>query len=258
MAPTDPRNERDLILLRTDPRALVVEYQDTIRTIVAKYIRTGMFRPADFDDVVQVVCERFLLALPVIGKQFNGSTLVRTYVSAVLRNICLQIVRNRRREGAKMPVMVDYGRDPPAPNQHTHTRTFVALEIAAFSAIVAQFGKDRGKLLLMLKLRYRLPIVTDDILSWCPACSRADQNMLLSAFAGDYIAKTDKEIHRILLRVAQKAEGKRLSTDHFRSWTRSRIDEILSLLNGSPPISAHTEETLRLLVEDFFSPFLLK
>lgn len=246
------------MLLRTDAHALVVEYQETIRIIVRTFIRSGLFSRGEYEDVVQAVSERFLRALPAISKQFNGSTLVRTYVSAVLRNICLQIARKQKKDRANLPILEDCLSDPPARDQHTHTRTFVGLEIAAFRAIVTQYGKDRGKLLFMLKLRYRLAITAHDILSWMPACSPIDQRTLLSAFGGEYSAKTDMEIHQVLFPIAQKARAKGVTPDYFRSWTKARINEILSILNGSPPISAHTEETLRLLVEDFFSPFLLK
>lgn len=92
----DRRNATDLDLLRSDPRGLLVRHQETIGIIVHTYVRSGMFHPADAEDVIQQVNAELLEKLPRIRAQFNGSTLVRTYLSSIIRHICLNLHKKRR------------------------------------------------------------------------------------------------------------------------------------------------------------------
>ena len=55
-----------------------------------------------------------------------------------------------------------------------------------------------------------------------------------------------------------KNEKKSNSIDAVRKWTDSKISEIIQLLNGNPKKMNYNEDTLKTLVDDFFSPFLLE
>ena len=244
--------------MREDPAQLVVEYQGTIDTIVGKFVRSGMFAPGQSDDVVQMVSEGVLKRLESIRSHFNGSTLVRTYLSVIIRNICLEIRRTTApRQQAEISVP-DQRSFAASPVDDPSSQVIIAEEVLTFNAILIQFGRNLPKLLLMLKLRFHLLITTADILKWDPDCRRTDLDYLMNLFGKNYDAMPDQDIYRAITPVMNEGEGKQNTSDALRKWTSSRINEILELLNGSPPIGAHTEETLKILVEDHFSPFLIR
>jgi len=251
-------NTRELELLRNDPGGFLLAYQDIIHIIVRKYIASGMFAPDEHDDVVQTVNETLLRTLPRIKSQYNGSTLVKTYVSAIIRNICLKIREAKRREPRSVPLSANAEADPEEFDETSMDSGRIDGARRLFRAILLQYDhRDQlSQLLLFLKLRYRLHVTADDILHWYPGCRRSDLKLLLAKFTGKYEDMEEQDIYRILTPIANKAHGKTNSEDAIRKWTRTRIGEILELLNGSPPTSCFDEESLGVLLEDYFSPFL--
>jgi hypothetical protein len=217
-----------------------------------------MFSVEEFDDTVQNVNEALFQKLQRIREQYNGSALVKTYVSAIIRNICLKLHEAKGREPRSTPLNEHMEADPEEFDERSLHPRFIEHARGLFRAILVQFDhKDQlPKLLLYLKLRYRLILSADDIQRWYPRCGRSDLDSLLESFGRPYEQMEDREVYRIFTPVANKAGGKLNSDDAIRKWTRTRIEEILELLNGSPATSSFDEESLGLLVEDYFSPFL--
>jgi hypothetical protein len=248
-------NDIDTTLLRSDPQGLVLRYQGMIRIIVRKYVASGMFDHASFEDVVQSVNTALLRNIARAQVQYNGSTLVKTYISSIIRNICLQLHHIEERQ---MPTERFDENDFPRPN-HIEERLAIAHSIAVFRAILQQFD-HHGKLprlLLCLKLWYRIPLDAGDVLRWNPQCNAADLHTLLSSFGTRYERMSHRDIFGVFTSFANKASKKDNSDDAVRKWTHEKIAEILELMNGSPPTASFDEESLGALVEDYFSPFLL-
>ena len=250
----DPENTRDLELLRNHPQDLIINYQPIIGIIVRRYISTGMFEHGELHDVIQTVNEHLLVKLPIIQKQYNGTTFVRTYVSAIIRNVCLKMHEKETR--ALKPVPLG---DPP--DKPILTDSF-AIEHARqlIKAILQQYNhrNQLPKLLLFLKLRFRVPLLESDILSWYPSCPKAKITLLLEKFGDEYEQMHENEIYHEVTPVANRAEGKSNTEEAMRKWTQSRITEIIELLNGTPEKWHFDEDSLKVLMEDFFSPFLQK
>jgi hypothetical protein len=91
-----------------------------------------------------------------------------------------------------------------------------------------------------------------------PQCTAADLGRLLGPFSGNYEEMNEYKIYEIVTPVMNKYEGKSNSADALRKWTHSKIKEIIHILNGEPPRFKFDEETLQILVENQFSPFLGK
>lgn len=252
--PADRRNERDLYLLRNDPPQLVVEYRVIIQTIVAMFVRSGMFRPSDFEEIVQTVTADFLTLLPSIVRQFNGSVLVRTYISAILRNCCLHVDRRRGFDPVRLVSFVDFEGGPMDPHSHPEARACIGMEASVLKAILAQFGGKRPRLVLMLKVRYGIPVTREDILAWFPQCSTTDQARLIEELGPGQADRSEKTRYLSLLPVLAKAEPRHQTLANVRRWTLDHVQQVISLLNGRPPVSAHTSETLGLLLFEIFSP----
>jgi RNA polymerase sigma factor (sigma-70 family) len=247
-------NDKDIGLLRSDPHALILKYQETVKIIVKKYILAGVFRASDFEDIVQEVNMALLAKIPAMQLQYNGTSLFKTYFSVIVRNICMKEHAKTNRE-----VKIEQ-KDITGFIDRAHVEEKIVLEkeIQRFRAILSLYYRQRPKLLLCLKLRYRIPLTPEDINLWNPKCSFSDREMLLENFGSNFDRKDDVEIYKIITPVMNKNEKKSNSIDAVRKWTDSKISEIIQLLNGNPKKLNYNEDTLKTLVDDFFSPFLLE
>jgi len=244
----------DYLLLQTDPKGLVLAYQGMVETIVRKYVRSGMFSNESRSDVVQTVNAELLERIHRVQVNYNGSTLLRTYMSAVIRNICLKL----HKQGM-------YGNpvDPPVTEKllvpvDMVDRYSIGQAKRAYWAIMQEYFRDLPKLTICLKLRYHIKIERKDILRWYPECRPVIVAQLIAHFGPHPVHLTEKDTFAFVTQIFNAAENKNNSPDTLRKWTASKILEILNLLNSSIPHAAFDEESFRILVEDYFSPFLLK
>ena len=249
-----PTPDPDSHLLQTNPKGLVIAYQGMVETIVRKYVGSGMFSSESYPDVIQTVNAELLDRIYRIQANYNGSTLVRTYVSAVIRNICLKLHKTG---------MYVNSLDPPLSEKlltpvDMVDRYSIGQARRAYRAIMQQFGRDLPKLTICLKLRYQIGLERKDILRWYPECSSVSISQLIAHFGTHPIHSTDKDTYAFVTPIFNAAEQKENTPDALRKWTASKILEILDLLNSTIDHAAFDDESLRILVEDYFSPFLLK
>ncbi len=251
----DHRNAVDLELLRSDHRALLVRYRETIGIIVRTFVRSGMFHPSEADDVIQQISTELLEKLPRISEQFNGTTLVRTYLSSIIRHSCLNM--HKKRQSAPPFVDIEIAAPPIAPN-NPDGRLALERSIHTLDVILTQYHAERPKLTVCLKTMYRIPLTREDVCTWWPACPEPDVAALVAATQEPDRNLTDKEAFALIHPWVTRAEQSTSSHDSIRRWTDERISQIILLLNGKPPTATHTKETLGLLFEEFTAPFLLR
>ena len=245
-------NDKDIELLRTDPRALLLKYQEMIKIIVKKFIRDGLFKSPQFDDIVQDVNLALLGKIQAMQAQYNGISLFRTYLSVIVRNICLKEYRTIDRNS-----VFEQDEDLAAVDSMGMEDGFALKnEIQRFKTILKLFERHLPKLLLCMKLHYRIPLSSMDIQSWYPHCSSSDVAVMMMHFSREYDSINDSEMYQIITPIMNRNEGKENSTDAVRKWTDSKIHEIIRLLNARPHKTVHDEETIRILFDDYFSPFL--
>lgn len=247
-------NEKDIKMLQSDPRSLILRYQETIRIIVRKYISGGLFKPSEFDDIVQEINASLFDKIPAMQTHYNGISLFRTYLSVIVRNICLkEYGKLKRRTEIDLETIAEIPK-----HDRVEERLALQREVSRFKTIIGFYRKHRPKLLLCLKVHYRIPLTTEDITAWYPQADHSDRVVLLEHFGRKFDKMNDLEIYKILTPIMNRLEGKTNSPDALRKWTNSKIHEILELLNGTPRRASHTSESLKTLVDDFFSPFLLE
>jgi hypothetical protein len=249
-----PTPDPDSVLLQTDPKGLVLAYQGMVNTIVRKFIGSGMFSGESHADVVQSINAELLERIYKIQVNYNGSTLVRTYVSAVIRNICLKLHKQRMYRKPVDPLVTEKLLTPVGMID----RYSIGQARRATWAIMQQFGRDLPKLTICLKLRYQIALKRKDILRWYPECSPVVISQLMAHFGAHPVHETDKDKYAFVTPIFNAAEKRNNSPDALRKWTALKILEILNLLNSSIAQAAFDEESLRILLEDYFFPFLLK
>jgi RNA polymerase sigma factor (sigma-70 family) len=250
MPALDHDNEEDRHLLQVSPQTLVVRHQPVIRQVVRHFMRRGAFTLHDEDDLVQELSVKLLEKTPKMQAEFKGRATVRTYLAAVIRNICLDTMRKDRHAIRTEPFVecaVDAAEDP-------YARALIEEEKARFQAILLQYAASRPRVILCLKLRFRIALTPSDLRNIDPQCTDEDIREFLAAFPDPYERLTDQEIYKRITPLLNRIEGKATTIDAFRKWSHNRLTEIISLLNGTPPTGKHTEETLGLLLEEVFSP----
>ena len=246
-------NEKDIELLHKNPNALVLKYQETVRIIVKKFILSGIISRADFEDAVQEALSEVLTKIPTMQKQYNGMSLFKTYFSVIVRNSCMrEFAKARRKNIVHQAEIPDDGETDTVDKKIS-----LEEEIRRFKTVITLYYKQRPKLLLCLKLHYRIPLNAEDIRRWNPDCSSSDHAKLIENFGSNFDAKDYAEIFRIITPIMNRHENKNNSPDAVRKWIDSKIDEIIDLMNGVCKRTNYDDETLKTLVDDFFSPFLL-
>ena len=242
-------NQQDVKLLREQPRELIVRYQDIIQIIVKKYIASKMFHASDFEDVVQAVNEDLLRKSERIRDQYNGLALLRTYFSAIVRNSCLKIYDKRKREIRTSPL----GDEDPIVEETATMNLAIGYDLERLKRIFKYYHKKRGKVILCVKLYFRLTMNKEDIIACFPACSEDDTLSFLGHFGTHYERIDSKDIYRIVTPLLNKYEEKSNTVDAVRNWSEVRIREIIQILNGNKGESSYDKESLKTLIEKYFS-----
>lgn len=245
-------NDKDVELLRTNPMQLIVKYQTMVEIVVKKYIASGMFVASELDDIVQSVNESLLAKLPAVQRHYNGTALFKTYLSSVIRNICLKLYHRNKKQEKTVELVESLQSDPEEfPDRHS-----IDHAVSKFRVIVDLYHSQRPRVLLCLKLYFRLPIVAQDITSLYPRCIPTDLKILLRSFGETYDTMNENKIYEIVTPIMNKYEEKSNSPDALRKWTHSKVQAIIRILNGHPRRFNFDKETLQILVENHFSPFL--
>jgi RNA polymerase sigma factor (sigma-70 family) len=250
MSAPDHDNEDDLSLLRTNPQLLVVKHQPTIHKIVRYFASRGAFSYHHEDDLVQEITVKLLEKARKMQVDFKGRALVRTYLAAVTRNICLDLMRKQRTALRTEPLH----EHPGDPQGDPHSITLLDEEKLRFQAILLQYASTRPKVIFCLKLRFRIPLTSSDLRNLCPQCTKSEIHSLLKTFAIPYEGLTDQELYQHVTPFLNRIEGKTTTNDAVRKWCHTKVSEIITLLNGDPPTANHTEETVSILLEEMVHP----
>lgn len=243
-------NQFEIGLLREDPGELIVKYQPIVIVIVQVYMRSGYFRGEEKEEIVQQINEKLLERIEKIRQQYNGMAQLRTYFSAVIRNLCLEIIRKgRNRDVLRLVEEYDHNLSY-SPDQLN--RMIIDQELQRLDLILAMFHKLKSKLVISFKAMLRMPLHEDDLLDYCKERDISEiEKEYEILMAGE--AKNDKEVYRQLTVLFNYIECKNNSLDAVRKWVWIREEEVLKMLNGDPPRANHNHETLMILLERYFT-----
>jgi hypothetical protein len=234
-------------VLRERPNDFIIGCQPLIAICVRYYIQKKMFSLDEKHDLIQSVNERLIMQMPKISEQYNGSSTLDAYMSVVIRNICLKIHRDD-------PV-------PPAPaipsdgtaavQDEPFSGLFIRQEVDKLRTILILLYRKRNKFILCAKYYYRLPVTENDIRRAFPSIHFNDINTLIAVSASNSEQMHVEEIFTILAQCVLKYEGTMIDRDSLRRWTVRTINSVIRQLNGDPPESAHTADTLKELIDEY-------
>jgi DNA-directed RNA polymerase specialized sigma24 family protein len=235
-------------LLKNNPDLLILNIQPLIDSTIYQFVKVGRFLKADHNEIRQEVNEKLLKRIHKIRDQFNNKSLLTTYLIAVIRNICHDIHRKKISE----PVFLNYEATIVNLKENDSFNSLVLKEEKVrLKKIMELFFNERDKLILCLKLKYRIPFTYNDIKLAAP-CISIDEYKSLYDSIKPYLSATDSMIYAGLTGIFNKHEKKKNSPDALRKWISKKTTEIISLLNTDLARHNYTEETLQILFEMCF------
>lgn len=241
-------NKKDIDLLMNDPGALLVKYQNIVEISVVKYCGQGYFPYADVDEVCQYVNEKILIRAENLQKQYNGSSLVRTYLAAVIRNAVLEYVRHHKRSGFSAYEGLDVNK---VDSNFSIDKVILREEFERLERILSLFTKKRAKTEICLKMIHRIPITIFDLKKYSDKIDSEKSYRMIRTLNESMVYK-EKDILHIMNDWFSYHEDKTTTIDTMRKWVKGRIKEIIRHLNGFPPTRAYDEESLHILLEKYY------
>lgn len=242
-------DQLDVLLLRNSPYDLLLKYQPLFELIARKYARAGYFPFEDCQEMVQTINERFCLHIGKITRQFSGQVLVKTYLSAICQNVIKEYIRSLRRRDELMRCHMVCEPEYQVP---LYARLVIMDEFSRFDKILILMGHKRHKLLLLMKLLYRIKVDRNDLEAYRSDAMDYISEEVLHQFNTDPKLK-DKDMYAMIFPLFATGEGKVSHPDTLRKWFNYKSAEVIRLLNGNPPRAAYCIDTLQILVERYYT-----
>ncbi|HRZ42669.1 MAG TPA: hypothetical protein P5228_08200 [Bacteroidales bacterium] len=242
-------DQLDVLLLRDRPYDLLLKYQPLFELIARKYARAGYFPFEDCREMVQIINERFCLHIGKITRQFSGNVLVKTYLSAICRNVIKEYIRSLHRRDELMRCHMVCEPEYQVP---VYARLVMLDEFSRFDKILILMGHKRHKLLLLMKLLYRIRLERTDLEAYRKDAMDYISEQILNQLNTDTRLK-DKDVYSLIFPLFAIGEGKVSHPDTLRKWFNYKSAEVIRLLNGNPPRAAYCCDTLQILVERYFT-----
>ena len=242
-------DQLDVLLLKNSPYDLLLKYQPLFEMISRKYALAGYFPLEDCMEMVQIVNERFCLHIGKITRQFSGQVLVKTYLSAICRNVIKEYIRSLRRRDELLRCHMVCEPEYQVP---VYARLIMIDEFSRFDKILMLMGLKRYKLLLMMKLLYRIRVDRTDLEAYRKDAMDYISDEIINQFNTNPRLK-DKDVYAMIFPLFATGEGKVSHPDTLRKWFNYKSSEIIRLLNGNPPRAAYCFDTLQILVERYFT-----
>ena len=185
--------------------------------------------------------------MPIIKSRYNGQVLLQTYISAIIQNICLDIYKSTKSHFELSP----FPESKQAPFSHPEKNILIEEEVKRFHRILQIYHRQKHKILFCLKVQYRLPVAMEDIRLCFPDGDNELFERILTVFGGDYEDKKVENIFEWAAQIFTDAGSKKTQWDSLRRWTQQKESELIKLMNGTPPRSAHNTESLKILIEQY-------
>ena len=237
------RNDLDISLLHHDPEKLLIRYQPIIRIIVRNLAFQGYLPKREINDLIQDVNRKLIERLPRIRQQYNNKSQFRTYFSVVIRNLCLEEFRKVRLVAEPQPEVYEQTASESSTDQLIIRQEYERLQRA-----LRLFGPERHAIWIAIRCFADFPVSPNDFLGF-ESDSGSDIRAQMAAQVNGTLKLQKQDKMEILSDVFNRFEQKKRTTDAVRKWASSRLDELVTLMNGNPPRSAYTIEILYILIE---------
>ena len=247
-------NVLDISVLRSNPAEFLLRCQRIIHICVKQYIASGMFDPEDEQDMIQTINERLIVKLPVIEAQYSGIAQMNTYMNAIIQHICIKINRESNKDAGTAPLhtaMSHLSNDPT-------NDVFIHEELQRFHSILQLFYGKKYKILFFVRLYLGIQMKGMEIRDIIRDITVEERKMVSEKIINNYHQVSVPARFEIITELVNKyrtynyGKNKKISDVALLRWTQRKTSLMIRLLNGNPPTRFYTEETLKLLIEEYY------
>lgn len=212
----------DFHLLDNHSPQLAVKYYSIVHSRVLSYVNTRNLKESEAEDVIQTVQEKLILKIQ--GGQlanFQGDSLVRTFLFRVIENLIRDVLKSLRTKKAKIT------------SSEAELKAHHAVEDSAFKSLAGKIDteqqsnilayllklyrdKDRQKFELSTKVNYQIVLKEKDL---------KDLNLssdykveLLVVFGKDYTNFSAEDLWKNLIVFTNQIDGKNNSFEALWKW----------------------------------------
>ena len=234
------------IFPKKDDFQTLKSFEKWITFISANYIKRNKIHPYDLSDLQQHIKFRILEQLPSIRKNYRGNSKLRTYISAIILNICREFRRKNCEKSISTKIEIN---DSLLLNQieyeYIENKIDIEYEIKALNMVIQTYGDKSSKVKIALKLYFGIKLTYDDLSEYCK-----NSEVKITEFSS--IVNREKKLNKresifILNQLFNEVEGKSNSTDATRKWVSRIINRTITMLNIRQ--CNYNKETLGLLIE---------
>jgi DNA-directed RNA polymerase specialized sigma24 family protein len=248
----EDKNVQELKLLHENPERLLEVYQPVIEIIVSNFIKRGFFHPKDKMELVQEINLQLLeKKISKIKQHFNGTAQLRTYFSKVVYNACMEIGRKQSLPQVSEPE--DYLFRAQNTDTNPHQKLALKEEMTRLDGCLKALPKMKLKATICLKAVSKIPFTKSDIMFLDTPKTTDEITAIKATLFEDYQHLLNKDIFDILVPLFNKVENKDIDGDTLRKWANQVLDRFIVVLNGNPPHAAYTRETLKTLLQYYFT-----
>ncbi len=248
------------------PGESFLPFLEMFRIIIFKIlIKPGYFKADEKEELMQQVQEILLTREKKILDSFQGRARFSTYLAVVVTNICREIRNRELREQSHRSRMIhlpsgtelaQWFGQVPETGILADEKLIIHDFLWKLHCILMTFQRDFQKLIFCLRVISRLRVNIEDLLM----DEITDEEMREITLHCEALNLLDaeaarSEIYQHLSEIFNILEGQNNSQDAIRKWMEYKMDQIVRLLNGDPPQSAFTRETLLLLFEYYIRNF---
>ncbi|MCQ2250977.1 MAG: hypothetical protein MJZ66_07695 [Bacteroidales bacterium] len=214
--------------------------------LVKRFISAGSLTPDDYDDMVQTLRTRYLAKKSHIESLYKGDAQPQTYMTSVLRMMLLEELRNMQKTKIATEDIDSegYHLEKPDRSLSPEQQAIIDNEKQHLQRVMMTLGKDRAKILMCLKMQYRIPVSQ---LEWLDYLNGRQANG-----AEEYLKfgeqELNKDIFARLCNITNLVEGAQNKPDAIRIWLSTKIDQITKRMNATGK-SKYDSETLGILME---------
>jgi len=130
----------------------------------------------------------------------------------------------------------------------TSNKIFIEEELTKLQFILRMYYKSQPKIELCMKIKFRIPVIAEDILRCFPQCSRHDIDKL----SQDFRFEQDKHVFESIIDTFNRIEGKENKADTLRKWIAIKTDEIIQHLNHTHDYQVYNQKNISDLITLYF------
>ncbi|MCB0607956.1 MAG: sigma-70 family RNA polymerase sigma factor [Lewinellaceae bacterium] len=245
----DP-NAQEWHWLINSPEVLLKHYQPVIVAAVNRFVARGFFGPEERDELVQEVNLQLLeKKLGRMKEQYSGAVRLKTYFAKVVQNAVLEMIRSRRRQPDFLDEEALTHRQ--AEQLHADEKLIIRDELLRLEAALKNWP-NRYRTLLTFKIWTRSLLQRSDVQFYIGPATEAAIEKLLRTCSSPYDNLNEGTVFNELVELFNALENKDTDGDSLRRWNNQQADRLIEILNGDPPVSRHTRESLRILLRMHF------